>query len=41
MYALALQPQQYKAVKDWVESYRLLKTREGIKLFSLALKEML
>ncbi len=41
MYALALEPRQYKAVKDWVESYRLLKTREGIKLFSLALKEML
>ncbi|MBU1106597.1 MAG: hypothetical protein KKB51_08035 [Candidatus Riflebacteria bacterium] len=41
MYMLALAPEKYAIVKNWVAAYRSRQPREGIKLFSLALKEML
>ncbi len=41
MYILALPPEKYAVVKDWVSLYRDRKPREGVKLFSLCLKEML
>jgi len=41
MYILALPPEKYAIVRDWVAAYRNRPTREGVKLFSLALKEML
>jgi hypothetical protein len=41
MYILALSPDKYAIVKDWVREYRSHRPREGIKLFSLCLKEML
>lgn len=41
MYILALSPDKYTIVKDWVSVYRDREPREGVKLFSLCLKEML
>ncbi len=41
MYILALESKQYVVLKDWVKAYRQHQPREGIKLFSLAMKEML
>ncbi|EKD81115.1 MAG: hypothetical protein ACD_39C01969G0001 [uncultured bacterium] len=41
MYILALPQEKYVIVRDWVASYRTRQPREGVKLFSLALKEML
>lgn len=41
MFMLALEPEKYAIVREWVVKYRQQKPREGIKLFSLALKEML
>lgn len=41
MYILALTSEKYTIVKDWIVAYRSRQPREGIKLFSLALKEML
>lgn len=41
MYILAISESQYLTVKNWVKDYRGQKVREGIKLFTLGLKEML
>lgn len=41
MYILALEPSKYVIIKEWVKNYRQQQSREGVKLFSLTLKEML
>ena len=41
MYILALSADKYAIVKAWVSEYRSHKPREGVKLFTLNLKEML
>lgn len=41
MYMLAVDKQQAAAVKDWVRRYRQESLREGLKLFSLPLNEII
>ncbi len=39
MYILTLDQEKYEKLKNWVARYRKNETREGLKLFSLAMKE--
>lgn len=41
MYMIAVDKQQSAAVKDWVRRYRQEPLREGLKLFSLPLNEVI
>ncbi|PKL49460.1 MAG: hypothetical protein CVV42_05595 [Candidatus Riflebacteria bacterium HGW-Riflebacteria-2] len=41
MYMIAVDRQQATAVKDWVRRYRQESLREGLKLFSLPLNEII
>jgi hypothetical protein len=37
---LAIPEEKYDTLKSWVKEYRLTEPREGLKLFNLALKEI-
>lgn len=41
MYLIAVKPEQAASVKSWVREYRKGVLREGVKLFSLPLVEMI
>ena len=41
MYLLAMQPDKAAYIKDWAREYRKREVREGLKIFSLALKEII
>lgn len=41
LYMAAVTAEQSKALKDWVRAYREKSVREGLKLFSLAMTEMI
>ncbi|MEW6708617.1 MAG: PG0541 family transporter-associated protein [Candidatus Riflebacteria bacterium] len=41
MYFVALEQSKYQVLKNWVSDYRKTRPREGLKIFNLAMKEML
>jgi hypothetical protein len=41
MYFIAISPNDYQTLKSWVLEYRQKSPREGLKIFSLAMKEMI
>ncbi len=41
MYFLAIDGDQFAQLKEWVVEYRKQKPREGLKIFQLAMKEMI
>lgn len=41
MYFLAIDSEKYAQLKEWVLEYRKQKPREGLKMFQLAMKEMI
>lgn len=41
MYFVAVSSVQYEAISSWAKDYRKISPREGLKVFSLAMKEMI
>lgn len=41
MYLVSTTPENSKAIKEWAKEYRKQETREGLKIFALALNEVI